>query len=530
MSSFGKYSEGKVNIKLNKLSMKIFFAALSGVLGFAAFPPLDLSFLGWVCLVPLFLALENTTKKQALMLGYVTGVVFFSGLLYWLVNVTFPGTVILVLYLGIFFCAFSLAARFIIKNSLELLILPFLWVILEFIRANLFSGFPWGLLGYSQYMNLNVIQIADLTGAYGVSFLIVGFNSALFAWVTRSKRKVSYMMVALLFILISVSYSRYKLDNYEIWASPKASVIQGNIPQELKWDGAQAVRIISVYKDLSLQAAREDPDIILWPETAYPYLVGEDMPPVKTITQLGKEFEVPLLAGCVTDKGDVFYNSAVFFKNGQIDEIYNKTHLVPFGEYIPFKWLNDLLRRYVDKPIGDFSRGKEYTLFSLTGTSIQDFGQEIIKTTGYYKFGVLICFEDVFPYLSRRFVKDGANFLVNITNDAWFKKTAAARQHMQASVFRAVENRVPVVRAANTGISCFIDSTGKIRSILENKSGEDIFVRGILTDEIEMSSWRSFYTFYGDSFVLFCMVMLIILFSTEGYFLLKGTKSNNPLN
>jgi apolipoprotein N-acyltransferase len=439
-------------------------------------------------------------------------------------NVTVPGTAILVLYLGVFFCAFALAAHFIISKSMEFLILPFVWVILEFIRGNLFSGFPWALLGYSQYMNSTLIQIADITGAYGVSFILVAFNTAVFAWITGSKRKISYMMVSLLFIAVSISYARYRFDNDQVLYSPKVSVVQGNIPQNLKWNVSEADNIISIYEDLSLRVTRENPDIILWPETAYPYLLEKNISAGERGGAITEKLKIPVLAGCVTREGNAYYNSAVLFNKGQMDKIYRKTHLVPFGEYIPFEWVNSKLRDYVDKPIGDFLKGTEYTLFPLKGTSVQDFGKEIIRTTGYYEFGVLICFEDVFPYISREFVKRGADFLVNITNDAWFNRTAASRQHLQASIFRAVENRVPVVRAANTGISCFIDPLGRIQSVLRDASGEEIFIRGTFTDNVNFYSGKSFYTFYGDSFVLFCMIMLIILFLTEGYFFFTERK------
>ena len=513
----------KININFSRISVRIAFSILSGILTFLAFPPFDIAFMGWFCLVPLLMALKESTLKESILLGYVAGIVFFSGLLYWLVNVTIPGTLIAVIYLAIFFCIFGFAARFIVRRSMELLILPFIWVILEFIRGNLFTGFPWGLLGYSQYQNLSLIQIADFTGAYGISFILVSFNVAVFAWITKSKRKVSYMMVALLFIVMSMSYARYKLDKYDVWSSPKVSVVQGNIPQELKWDEAQAADIFSIYEGLSIKAAAEKPDIIIWPETAFPYLFEKDIYPAEELNVLTEKIEIPILAGCVMKEKEDYFNTALLFDKGKDTCSYNKTHLVPFGEYIPSKWLNDLLRKFIDKPIGDFVKGKEYKLFSMKGTSVFSADDQIMKTTNYYKFGVLICFEDIFPYLARKFVKGGANFLVNITNDAWFNKTGASRQHLQSSVFRAVENRVPVVRSANTGISCFIDSTGKIESILQD-SGEEIFVRGMLSGKVDICRWRSFYTYYGDTFVLFCVVMVVILFLTEGYFLISENK------
>ncbi|MDP8299840.1 MAG: apolipoprotein N-acyltransferase, partial [Candidatus Tantalella remota] len=173
-------------------------------------------------------------------------------------------------------------------------------------------------------------------------------------------------------------------------------------------------------------------------------------------------------------------------------------------------------RGYIDKPIGDFRRGGEYSLFTLkSNASSKNVSSKIISRTNFYKFGVLICFEDIFPYLSREFVLAGANFLVNITNDAWFGNTAASRQHLQSSVFRAIENRVPVIRAANTGVSGFVDSTGKIISTVEVE-GEEIFVTGVQTDSVNIYAGRSFYTVYGDVFVYFCGLMLLLLMIVEG--------------
>jgi len=175
------------------------------------------------------------------------------------------------------------------------------------------------------------------------------------------------------------------------------------------------------------------------------------------------------------------------------------------------------IREYVNKPIGDFRKGDEYTLFPfrvLTTSDMED--NTIARQISFYKFGVLICFEDIFPYISREYVKRGANFLINITNDAWFGETAASRQHLQSSVFRAVENRVPVIRAANTGISCFIDYAGRITSSV-NLDGKDIFIEGVDTSNIDIYSRRSHYTVYGGIFVYFCMFMIMLIFVTERF-------------
>ena len=218
-------------------------------------------------------------------------------------------------------------------------------------------------------------------------------------------------------------------------------------------------------------------------------------------------------------RGDNYYNAAVLFdEGGGVSDIYNKTHLVPFGEFVPFEKYFHSFRDYIDKPIGDFEKGTDYTLFNVKSlkSSMTESGSRM-RHTSFYKFGVLICFEDIFPYLARQFVQDGAKILVNITNDAWFGRTAASRQHLQASVFRAVENRVPVVRAANTGISCFVDFSGEINSIL--KVGEkETFVTGVDTAKVRIHAGRTYYTVCGDNFVYFCALMMALLMISEGYF------------
>ena len=188
--------------------INILLSVLSGILAFLAFPPLKIGLAAWVCLVPLLVAVKRAGSTRAFSLGFIAGAVFFGTLLYWLVNVTVPGTVILVLVLALFLGLFAFVAGIVFKYSMDLLILPFVWVVLEYIRSHLFTGCPWGLLGYSQYTNINLIQVADLTGVYGVSFALAAFNVAAFAIISRSKRKIYYMMSALLFLIAVTTYQR----------------------------------------------------------------------------------------------------------------------------------------------------------------------------------------------------------------------------------------------------------------------------------------------------------------------------------
>ena len=496
---------------------KILLAVLSGAAAFAAFPPLGFSIAAWIAFVPLFFVVKNTGYKGAFWYSLLCGVVFWGSVLYWLTNVSVPGFFMVVLLMAGFYALFGLMVKLAMKYSMNLFAVSFAWVVLEYCRAHFLTGFPWAILGYSQYTNINIIQVADISGAYGVSFLIVVFNVAVYAWVSGNKRKVSYMMVALLFIVCSTSYGIYRIGNPITGETAKISVIQGNISQALKWDAFAAGDIVDKYSGLTLKAAMDEPDIIIWPETSYPYLMEYGDSFTTEMEELAVKTGIPIVAGAVYKEGEAYYNSAILFEPAGGSEMYRKIHLVPFGEYVPFEEHLVSLRKYIDKPIGSFVSGKEYKIFPVRSAR-ESVGPDssLIRRTVFHKMGVMICFEDVFPYIARNFVSEGARILVNITNDAWFGDTAASRQHLQASVFRAVENRVPVARAANTGISCFIDINGKINSQVIS-GGREIFVDGWDTSEVKTTPLKSYYTVYGDMFVYFSGVFLILVI-ISGYF------------
>jgi apolipoprotein N-acyltransferase len=249
------------------------------------------------------------------------------------------------------------------------------------------------------------------------------------------------------------------------------------------------------YLALTTQAAKDKPDLIIWPEAALPVVLEEEPNFFEKVKHCTQGLNAPLLLGAVTTRDNFYYNSAILVGAGsKLLTRYDKLHLVPFGEYIPLKKILPFLETVV--PIGDITAGKEYTIFCLGN--------------GQTKFSVLICFEDLFPELSREFIKRGANFLVNITNDAWYKRSSAAQQHFQASVFRAVENRVYLARAANTGVSGFIAPSGEIFSLAEDKAGRNIFIDGFDTEDIFMPERpHSFYTRYGDIFSFVCLLFII---------------------
>ncbi|MCM8795305.1 MAG: apolipoprotein N-acyltransferase [Candidatus Omnitrophica bacterium] len=469
-----------------KITQDIFLCFLSAVLLIFSFPNYNLWFFAWFGFLPLFWAIQSKSKGRAFLLSYFTGIIFWTGTIYWLANVTLTGTVLLIVYLALYFGIFGLIFYFILLLAphYALLFLPFLWIILECLRSHLFTGFPWALLGYSQYLNLPVIQIADFSGVWGVSFLVMMINVTIYKvisyklWIISKEQKsvsiVKSFLLPLLILFLSLIYGYYKLNlippSFILPIKLKISVIQANIPQELKWRAGMEEIIITKYLDISRQAIEAKPDLVIWPEAAIPYVLEENSIYNEQVISFVKKIKIPLLFGAVRKEDKNYYNSAILISEKGKALIYDKLHLVPFGEYIPLRKIFGFLEKIL--PIGDFTPGREYTLFTLPVA-----GSRVVA-----KFAVLICFEDLFPKLSRQFVKRGADFLVNITNDAWFGRSAAAYQHLQASVFRAVENRVAVVRAANTGVSAFIAPSGKIISMLE------IFNEGKMTSSIELFS------------------------------------------
>jgi len=493
----------------------LILSILAAVLLSLSFSSFNLWLFGWCGFIPLFVALENKSLRQSFITAYLCGIVFWSLTIYWLIHVTLVGQIVLILYLAvysaIFGCVFYFSRSF--STISRLFFMPAAWVLLEYIRSHLFSGFPWSLIGFSQYKNLPIIQIADLTGAWGVSFLVVLVNAALYLILGKQSR-VKAVLICAAILFLSLIYGFYKLSYKPDLAGDgkllKISVVQGNIPQYLKWNKQAVDFILNNYKELTAAAAQDKPDLIIWPEASVPGIFGQDDAEFKQVFSLAAEEKINLLTGVVSRFGQNYFNSALFIDNsGEPAAIYNKLHLVPFGEFVPLKNIFPFLETIA--PIGDIERGRDYTIFRQPAN-----------------FGVLICFEDLFPELSRQFVKRGARFLVNITNDAWYKQGSAPYQHFAASVFRAVENRVYLARSANTGISGFIDPAGRILSIVGNANGGEIFVKGYRSQDIYLiPAKRTFYSRYGDIFIIFCLLLECFVILSSRPQIYKMLKYNN---
>jgi len=448
-------------------------AIVSAILLILAFPNFNLSYLAFVGFVPLFLVIRSKKPKEAFWISYLCGFLFYLVTLYWLYHVTIFGLIIVCLYLALYFGIFGLLfnrfAFFTLHPSpLTGLLIAIIWIILEYLQAHLFTGFGWALLGYSQYKNLALIQIADFSGVYGVSFIIMMVNVGIYRFFKRSLKEI---VIAGMVLAAAIGYGKIGEDKGGQGKEITVSIVQANIPQEMKWDPAAKDEILERYANFTRLAAFEDPDLIIWPETSFPGFFGINKE-TQEVLDLARKVDTPLLIGANTSEGLDSFNSAVLIsERGKVVDRYDKIHLVPYGEYVPFSDKIPFLHRLVLGELGEFTPGKEYKAFSLQPSPF----------TNEVKFATLICFEDIFPKISKKLVQNGAEFLVVITNDAWYGKSGAPYQHAAASVFRAIENRVPIVRCANTGYSCFIDPRGRIYDSIE-----DIFVSKHKTSTIPL--------------------------------------------
>ncbi|HEY6009994.1 MAG TPA: apolipoprotein N-acyltransferase [Nitrospirota bacterium] len=493
-------------------------AALSGILLALSFPSFNFSLLAWIALIPLLLALKEQPVRTGFLLGGITGLVYFAGTVHWVTNsVHFYGgvplvpasliTLLLCAYLALYPAAFGAAAVHLRQSHPKLFWIgaPALWTALELARTYVFSGFPWSLLGYSQYHALPVIQIADVTGVYGVSFLIVLVNAAVTEFIIDRKKYIGVIIVLIMMAMV-LGYGFIRLRTPEGGGRITISVVQGNIEQDKKWDPAYQAQTREVYQRLTREALKEHPDVVIWPETATPFYFGAtkglDVPLTADLRNFVRSVNTPLLTGSPSyeqkpDHSYVLRNSAYLLdRMGETAATYHKIHLVPFGEYVPLKSVLFFVDKMV-QAIGDFQGGDTLTVMTVPGLH----GETTLST--------VICYEIIFPDLVRRFVDHGASVMTTVTNDAWFGRTAAPYQHFSMAVFRAVENRVPVARAANTGISGFIDAKGHILA------ASDIFQEAQLTRTLVPGTKKTFYTKYGDFFSYLCVIVSLILLAWQ---------------
>jgi apolipoprotein N-acyltransferase len=487
---------------------------LTGLLLVLIFPWYDVEWLAWIVFVPLLTATRGVRLRTAFMGGWISGCVGYLGILRWIPHtminyggvptaVSYGILLLLVVYVGLYVGVFTAAWTWSVRAWPRgaVLVVPALWVALEWIRSQALSGFPWASLGYSQYLNRLLIQVAELTSVYGVSFALV-LGNVVIAQLLYGARHRQWKRIGLPCALATLCLAAiWGYGGWRLYQTSKAAaatpadlgvaLLQGNIEQNLKWERAAQEAVFSIYRTLTLEAAADpEVDMIVWPEAATPFFFANDGAFQARQLRLAQEAGRPLLFGSPTyardGDQDIMYNSAFLVgPDATVLGRYDKIHLVPFGEYIPLRRLLFFLDKLVEG-VGDFRSGEAYT----------------VMATPRGRFAVLICFEVIFPELVRHFVRHGAQFLVNITNDAWFGYSPASYQHLTMVVFRAVENRLPIVRAANTGISAVIDPTGRL------SQQTDLFVRTWIKDRIIPAEGpTTFYTRWGDVFAYGCLLV-----------------------
>ena len=549
-----------------------------GLLSLATLVPMSLLFspiefwpLSFVCMVPWLLLVGGSRHAPRVYFhSFLLGSAFFLINLRWLYHSTGMGYVALAIYLALYFPLVALPVRHAVRRRRWPLaiVFPLVWTGSEMLRAVIISGFPWFFLSHSLYRVLTFIQVSDLVGAYGVTFFVAAVNGAIadlaFAWLearrtgtrlgrTRAMRvSVPFAAVISLFVIV---YGQIQLRRDTTTPGPKVAVIQGDFlslvdeQQAVGHDRATEVDKMRIYLSMMQAAASETPDLYLLPESPWVmYLNPEarDFFPLSrtSYAELQKHatrYNATVVTGSATIIPTPFdlldderrHNSAtVLYPDGSEPGRYDKVHLVYFGEIIPFRigrlrflyfWLNRLAPFSGRDGTTEFSifPGEEFRTFNLKAASQN--GQS-------FDFGIPICYEDVMPYVSRRFVSDGSDekrvdLLLNISNDGWFGRGIQQPQHLAISAFRAVENRVAVARSVNTGVSGFIKPSGEIYGLV---SGDPRWPGecGYAVAELEVDSRFTWYSRYGDWFAWGCVLLWLGLFLD--YLVLRVRSTSQP--
>ena len=530
-------------------------AIASGLLYTGCFAPFNFTWLCWFALAPLIAAIWFSHNEwrhrwlRNLLLGYVFGLTFFWTAFSWLTTVTVLGWFVLQFYMAIYFALWAwfcgliqprekkreiastkwdrmlVQARSTASSPQSLwmkstnnLLLAFLlaaaWVTQEWLRGWVFSGFGWNGLGVALHGTWPLIQIAEFTGVAGLSFMVAFANVIAVTTVyrlilearTRSVRP-HFDLTLTLAAIVGVLTFGIRATQVSAPTKPlRVAAVQSNVPQTQKFDPQFTRKIFDQFRRLSEIGLRANPpsDLLIWPESSMPGPVLADRESYQFVMDLAGSAESDILLGSIdAENGDVYNAALLVSDGGEQVQVYRKLHLVPFGEYVPGRHRVPLLARIVgDQVPGDFKSGKDFTVFELTDSNV--------------KVAPLICFEDTIGELTRRFVlptetNSGANLLVDITNDGWFLRSAGSHQHLANAVFRCVETRCPMVRAANTGVTCFVNEFGRVTQKLQDDKGST-FTEGVLTGDVKVPTEQelTFYTRHGELFAKVCTVVTSI--------------------
>src|SRR5262245_33345742 len=444
-------------------------AGVTGILLVLSFPQIGHPVFGWVALVPLLLAVGGQSSGRAFSLGLISGAVYFIGTLYWItrVMVVYGGLNIisailvngaLIAYLALFPALFAVVMSQLQRagDARMLMAAPFVWAATELGRTQIMGGFPWVLLGYSQVTVLPIAQLASVFGVYGVSALLAAVSAALAVLVAGGRLgRARVLPLAVMAVLVAgiALWGSFRVARGELTRAGtpiRVALVQGNVDQAEKWDARRATEIFRSYLQMTTQAIRQGVDLVVWPESSTPFYFEDDAAGAEHVRDLEKRTNVPILMGSDQiehGRGETkYFNSAFLVRpDGTTAGVYRKMHLVPFGEYVPFKRLLFFAAPLVEA-VSDFSAGESVVLLPLDGHSIS----------------TAICYDVVYPQLVRAVVKGGSELVTTITNDAWFGRTSAPYQHFAQASMRAIETGRYLVRSANTGISGIVDPYGRV--------------------------------------------------------------------
>jgi apolipoprotein N-acyltransferase len=514
---------------MRMVGVRLGLSLLSASLLFSSVPTFGLWPLMWIAVVPeLAVALAAATPRRAFLYGWLTGSAAHAAAFYWMdellerfghmpVLESLPIMALLIGYQGLAFGLFSWGVRRAHQRTdLPLALLaPLVMVVIELLMPQIFPYY----LAISQAFVPAVIQIADLTGPLGVTALMMLTSGAIadLLRAPRPARRAAWRSVALAaaLIIFDLGYGGLRLRQVDARraAAPKVEVglVQPNVGVIEKWDPRAFAELLAMHQRASAELERAGAELIVWPESSYPYPLPRPFRrdfPVADARRVRRGFATPLLYGAVTvateraDGGpDRFPYNTAFMMNaaGDVTRSYDKVFLMAFGEYIPFYNRIPWFTKYFPEA-SNFSRGSEPASFSLT------------TREGDFKLGPLICYEDILPSFARRVAKLAPNAFVNITNDAWFGRTAEPYQHLALAVFRTIENRVEMVRAVNTGVSAHIDAAGRVRARTESVDPDDVppAPPQTLLVDLAMLPGGAPYRSVGDLFGLLCLAALVL--------------------
>jgi len=555
-------------------------AVVAGVLLTCSFPNINVAGFGWLAPGLMLAAALGTARGECLRIGFVAGLSHFLTLLYWLLLIPYRwhglplGPALGWLALSAFAALFPAVWVWLtvlfsrartapprpsvrelpqgtsvpgtgsflnvlatdlpstwLSRGVWMLASAAAWVGLEMVRARIFGGFPWNPLGSSQYRMVPLIQIASITGVYGVSFMMIWVSLSLLTAGLMIVRRpgVRQVWVAEVCVPVLVAAALFNIGFRELRAAAslkpertlRVMLIQPSIPQTLIWDpGKDTNRFNELVAYTSETLSSNKSDLVIWPESAVPKMVRYDTNTFNAITNLARTKDVWVIVGSDDaepsrragnpDAADYFNSSFLISPKGELVARYIKRNLVIFGEYVPLQhWLPFL--QWFTPVEGSFTPGTGPEEFNLKELGVRT--------------SVLICFEDIFPHLGREDVKPETDFLVNITNDGWFGESAEQWQQATAALFRTIENRVPLVRCCNNGVSCWIDAQGRIRDVLRDAQGT-VYGKGSLQIQIPIlpageSRSATFYTRHGDVFGWSCTGVSLM-------FLIAGSLHHRP--